>query len=248
MFLWLGSAAPASASGYTLSDVVFPVSLGVNYPSLAYGINNAGQISGYYWGAPTSLIDIAGVFTVYDNTGIGARRTGINNSGEMVGTLDGTNNGFTYQNGVATIISDPAAVGTMPVGINDSAKIVGNYFDANCAQHGSIELAGHFTTLDIPGATMTTVTGINDAGQIVGYYNNSTGDHGFVDSNGSIATINFPGVGGTSTDVEGINGAGQLVGCHWDTTGTGIHGFVDVNGSLTVLNDPKGANGATSYT
>src|SRR4051794_32839876 len=69
-----------------------------------------------------------------------------------------------------------------------------------------------FTTINNPLATgMTYAFGINDSGQVTGYYNNATGTHGFVDTNGTFTTINDPlATGGTLA--YGINDNGQVTG------------------------------------
>ena len=68
--------------------------------------------------------------------------TGINDSGEIVGTyLDADNNfqSFLDNNGVITPIVDPlAADGTVVTGINNSGEIVGYYYDANRVAHGFV--------------------------------------------------------------------------------------------------------------
>jgi probable HAF family extracellular repeat protein len=80
-----------------------------------------------------------------------------------------------------------------------------------------------FTTIDIPGATGgTTGYGINDSGQIVGGYSDSTGNHGFVYTAGSITTIAVPGP--FSTSANGINDSGQIVGYFKNCCE--IHGFL----------------------
>lgn len=66
---------------------------------------------------------------------------GINNSGEIVGSYDGTENssarGYVYSNGTYTPVDYPGiAAGTTPYGINNAGQIVGMYIDSNSYRNG----------------------------------------------------------------------------------------------------------------
>ena len=41
-----------------------------------------------------------------------------------------------------------------------------------------------FTTFDVPDATFTFAAGINDSGEIVGFFDDATGTHGFLTTDG----------------------------------------------------------------
>jgi len=64
---------------------------------------------------------------------------------------------------------------------------------------------------------------------------------GFVDSNGSVSTLVFPGA--VSTQALGINNLGQIVGDYVDGAGV-MHGFLDANGLFITL-DPNGSTATT---
>ena len=50
------------------------------------------------------------------------------------------------------------------------------------------------TLIDVPGSISTTAIGINNSSQIVGRYTDSAGNtHGFLDTNGTFTTLDFPG-------------------------------------------------------
>lgn len=104
---------------------------------------------------------------------------------------------------------------------------------------------GVFTTFNVPGATpgSTVATGVNDSGQIVGYFNNSTGRHGFLDTNGVFTAIDFPSA--ALTDASGINNAGAIVGGFQSSLGELPQGFLDTNGIFSVL-PLLGAGGVNS--
>jgi probable HAF family extracellular repeat protein len=83
-------------------------------------------------------------------------------------------------------------------------------------------------------------TGINDAGQIVGTFNyccpgGFNYGQGFLDSQGSVSSIDVPGA--TNTDANAINNAGQIVGSFSDSSGAG-HAFLDSGGRFTQIDVP----------
>jgi probable HAF family extracellular repeat protein len=74
--------------------------------------------------------------------------------------------------------------------------------------------------------------GINNLGQIVGTYRDFGGTlHGFLDTNGVITTIDFPGF---DTSVTAINDSGQIVGAYFTRDDT--QAFLDSGGVFTTLN------------
>jgi probable HAF family extracellular repeat protein len=119
----------------------------------AFGINDAGQIVGFFVDAGGGKIHgylrtAEGAFTTIDVPGATATvALGINGAGEIVGYF-----------------------------------IVGIFVGAGVKGHGFLRTAGGaFTTIDAPGATVTFASGINGAGQIVGLFRDADGkDHGFV--------------------------------------------------------------------
>jgi probable HAF family extracellular repeat protein len=149
----------------------------------AQGINDSGQIVGYFWGfgpAAQGFVFTGGNFTTFNVPGaVYTLPNGINNSGQIVGSFfdaSGVAHGFVYTGGSFTTIDVPGATGTVANGINNSGQIVG-FFGA----HGFVYTGGSFTIIDVPGATVTTPIGINDSGQIVGYFVDATGgEHGFL--------------------------------------------------------------------
>jgi probable HAF family extracellular repeat protein len=73
-----------------------------------------------------------------------------------------------------------------------------------------------YTTIDDPSATKgTTANDINNEGQIVGSYNNASGQHGFLYSNGVFTTLDEP-LATNGTEALGINDMGQIVGDYDD--------------------------------
>jgi len=157
----------------------------------ALGINNAGQIVGYFTSTgnpghgflynPTD-----GTYTTLNDPLAtkpqGTFATDINNAGQIVGYYytGGTTqdpspvlaHGFLYNpnDGTYTTLDDPLATpgndgGTQPFGINDLGQISGTY--VNGPNHGFLYTVGTFITLDDP-TGFTTAYGLNNT-QVVGY-------------------------------------------------------------------------------
>ena len=106
------------------------------FGTAAMGINNKGNIVGYYFDNSDrgkGFIFSNGIYTTLDDPlGInGTFALGINNKDEIVGYyLDSLNrqNGFLFSNGKYTTLDDPLGVnGTYATGINDASLIVGYY-------------------------------------------------------------------------------------------------------------------------
>jgi hypothetical protein len=107
--------------------------------TLAYGINNAGQVVGSYYDGTTDhgFLLSGGTYTTINVPS--ADRTevrGINNLGQIVGEYYNVllagggykyENVFLYGGGIFTTIDDPAGTDTVLSGINDQGQIVGLY-------------------------------------------------------------------------------------------------------------------------
>src|SRR5215831_17435643 len=125
---WGSWAAPI----YTFTTFAVPGA----FDTVAFGINDAGQIVGYFstTGRHGFLKDGA-TFTTID-VPAGANFTelhGINDAGQIVGVFrDATGqHGFLKDGATFTTIDDPAATGsTTPTGINDAGQIVGFFNSA----------------------------------------------------------------------------------------------------------------------
>jgi hypothetical protein len=99
---------------------------------------------------------------------------------------------------------------------------------------------------DAPGAGTgafqgTYALGINAAGAIAGEFADASGmTHGFLRApDGTITTIDAPGVGTGDTVAVSINSSGAITGRYFDATGE--HGFLrDFDGTFTTI-DPPGS-------
>ena len=201
--IWAGTALPTT--------IDFPGASGTR----AYGLNNAGEIVGYYYGASPGNIAYHGFlladgrFTTIDYPGsYGTEAYGINAAGHIVGVYWDANgaavgrHGFLFANGRFTTIDVPRGVNTMAYGISDDDQIVGVY------------------TVKSPPAIPGWAETFGDTEYQYDY------GHGFVYKAGRFTTIDAPGARrGQQTKVRGINAAGQIVGDYVERAGHN-HGFV----------------------
>ncbi len=101
-------------------------------------------------------------------------------------------------------------------GTNGWGTTVGTYADSSGHPHGFKRFSnGATVALDYPGSVETVASAINDHGTIVGYYTKylppNAWWHGFIYSNGSWATLNFPD-STQETVLTGISNTNLIVG------------------------------------
>jgi uncharacterized membrane protein len=143
--------------------------------TLAFGINNAGQVVGRYdsfdrpgRNSTSGFLLENGSYRMLDVPGsLGTLPYGINNTGQVVGLyypdLTGNPHGFLFDGSNYTRSDVPGSSYTYAFGINDSGQIVGLY------DGGGFVLSGGKATAFNPWFE-TTPNGINNAGQVVGSY------------------------------------------------------------------------------
>jgi uncharacterized membrane protein len=213
--------------------------LGTNF-SEAFGINDAGDVSGHFLGDDGFihgfLLSKGGVLTTLDFPGASQTLAfGINNDGIVVGAwdlLDAEGNllaehGFTWKNGAFTEVNFPGSVDTAVLGINARGDLVGAW-DAglDSPTHGFVCSKGQCLSFDVPfpGSTITQPDAINALGHIAGLYIDADGVfHGFLAIGANFTSIDFPDSTGTSA--WGINSAGQIVGVY-EAADESEHGYL----------------------
>jgi probable HAF family extracellular repeat protein len=147
----------------------------------------------------------------------------INNPGDVLGISNAPHSGgFLYSTGTFSIVSYPGATATNPLGINDSKQIVGYYYGSSGYDHGFLESAGNYSTIDFPvGAQDTVLVGINNHGQIRGYYTDAAFlNHAFIYQNGTFTQLPLPNL--DFAYFTGFNDSGQFVGYYVGLTQTGF--------------------------
>jgi uncharacterized membrane protein len=224
--------------------------------------NNRGQIAGAYVvdsdGTPRirGFLMQKGHVTRIDVPGaMGTLPLGINDRGQVVGgwvAPDATVNpvtgesgpvhGFLWERGRFKKFDIPGAITTAPYEINNRGQIVGNYTDADGAQHGFVLRRGVVTTIDhssatdAPDMTGTRVVGIDDRGRLVGSYGDDAGTiRAWKWEDGDFTTIHPPGA--LLSEASEINNRGRIVARYLDATPK-LRSFLLDRGRLTRIDAP----------
>jgi hypothetical protein len=152
----------------------------------ASGINDRGTI----FGITGNLVDgIFGFVLAPDGTEIKLINgddlfapRGIDDRGRSVVGYSGIG-GFFYRDGKYTAINVPAALFTVPNGVDNLGRISGTYYlqgNSALVANGFLLRGGVYQTWNVPGAIGTAIEGENERGQIVGCFLDSNGmQHGF---------------------------------------------------------------------
>jgi probable HAF family extracellular repeat protein len=165
----------------------------------------------FTWNPKTMQTTVLGLLP--DEGGIFTSASGINSSGEVVGSGDNSasdERAWKYQNGVMTDIGTLGGPQASATAINGSGEIVGFAQTSTDADHGFLYTGGKMTDLGLNVFPYA----INDHGVIVGQ--GPTGGPGgaVVDSGAGFQNLNNlvpAGSGFTLNTAVGINGNGQIV-------------------------------------
>lgn len=248
--LLIALAGFVSAQTYTYSTFDPPSATA----TAVTGMNNAGQIVGFYTdakgthnfvrsadGSTFTTIDLAGATP--GTTTIGA----INNVGQIAGTYIDSSTGFSrcYVGRADGSTFTPFDLGVEfgpgggPKGLNDNGEVVGAIVELSASgAWGFVRTpGGTITTIAVPPGG-TRVRGIDNNGDIVGWYIPGSEEpvfHGFIrNSAGVITTLDLPGTDG-ATQLAAINNHGQVTGS-WEAPYGGFVSMAD--GSFTMLAFP----------
>ena len=195
----------------------------------------------------------AGTYEYISVDGVDAAGEAVGDYGSVDGDGDGTFHGLVANNSNGTTF-DPAGSTNTAASISPSGEIFGHYTYHN-KQYGFVDNDGviltfdggnGFTSIPVGGTAISTnVDGVTDTGVIYGeyadYFLNIQPDwHGFLNDNGVVTLIDFPGA--AITTLSGINAAGTIVGNYQVGGNTNAgqigHGFVDSKGSFTAIDAP----------
>jgi hypothetical protein len=228
------------------------------------GINNEGQIAGYFGNGMNNPNKGYTVNPPYGQANftdenfpgsVQTQVTGINNNdGHTAGFwVDGNGNnfGFVDLGGKFVDVVDPHAKGAAAggatfeqlLGLNDHHTAVGFYNDANNNAHSfTYDIkSGSFDSVNVAGYASVTATAINNEGHIAGFVTNGGNDIGFLKEGNKVELLKGP-AGAVSVMALGVNNEDQVVGSYTDASGA-THGFLfdESHKSYTTINDPNTA-------
>jgi hypothetical protein len=108
-------------------------------------------------------------------------------------------------------------------GINDFGDVVG-YFYTNSGTSPSFfrDREGEYQAIDVPGSSYTQAAGLNNLDQAVGVFYDGVQYHGFLWTNGSFTTLDYPAA--VSTFARGSTTLARLSDSI--TTRAIMHGFI----------------------
>lgn len=201
--------------------------------SIAWGINDAGQIVGAatvdadnrVWHAVTW---VNGTITdLGPRWGVSSWAKGINEAGQIFGVFYPTSSweekAFLYTNGSAVDLGTLGGTRlhprTEPVAINAAGDVVGLSWVTEALHYAFVYRDGKMIDLTSSGfcgeERHSAAYAINSAGQVVGYCNFNSHHRAFLHSNGTLFDLNslIPSTSGWILEGAGhINDAGQIVG------------------------------------
>ncbi len=238
--LFAGASLYGSALQYEVTDLG---TLGGSL-SQAYGVNNAGQVTGYSY----TTNDAAQHAFLYSNGsmsdlgGLGGSYSqgyGINLAGQATGYSaiagDAAQHAFVYQNGVMTDIGTLGGTNSQGFALNANGQSVGQADDASKNGRAFLYSNGSMADLGTLGGTFSYATSINQSGQVAGT-SNLTGDstaHAFIYQNGVMSDLGT--LGGDRSEGNGINESGQVTGLSYTANNAASHAFIYSNGAMSDL-------------
>ncbi len=209
--------------------------------SQAYGVNNAGQVTGYSY----TTNDNAQHAFLYSNGSMAdlgslggsySQGYGINLAGQVTGysavANDAALHAFVYQSGTMTDLGTLGGRDSQGYGLNAVGQSTGQANDPSNNGHAFMYSNGSMSDLGTLGGSFSFGSSINQSGQITGT-SNTTGDataHAFIYQNGVMSSLGT--LGGDRSEGNGINEFGQVTGLA-KTANNDSHAFIYSNGAMT---------------
>lgn len=206
--------------------------------SLAFDINNSGQVVGYAdtnSGDSHAFLYSSGIMKDLGTLGGATSEAyGINNNGQVVGyakTNNNYNHAFLYSGtGPMQDIGPVGVKYSYAYDINDNGLVVEYAIPSSSSIYfHALLYSGNGPTQDLgtlPGGELSDASGINNSGQVVGgsNYLNRGEDHAFLYSGGTMRDLGT--FGGLTSEAYGINNNGQVVGCAYLANDNTYHAFL----------------------
>ncbi len=211
----------------------------------ARGINDSGQVWGY-----ASIANGESHIFITGPNGVGMTDLNVlndnqtnsaldmNNSGQIVGSLNSGNLYITGPNGVG--ITDLVNINgynqITAVGINDSGQVVANFSSDEYSNHTFITGPNGVGVTDIGtlGGNFSSASDINDSGEVVGGFGNFRDTHAFITGSNGNDMKDLGTFGGRYSSASAINDLGEVVGIATTADGTS-HSFLYSHGGMTDL-------------
>ena len=154
---------------------------------------------------------------------------------------DGTNQGFSYKDGVFTPFIVDGQLTTAVAGVSDKGHVVGDVEDDNLVRRGFFYDGEELVLVHPADSEITEILGVNEKGQASGWYRDTGGTrHGFLFAEGALTLIDFPAAGAGGTRASDINRKGDITGFYFDDDFV-PHGFVLIDGEFTTIDFPGGS-------
>lgn len=232
------SFTAAFTTGFLYQNGAFTT---INFPEATYtvatGINNAGEIVGYYADGFSRVhgfvYDRQSFSSIDTPNSVGTWISGINNKGQLVGYYSdalSAFHGLLYDHGTLTTLDDPNAGvlgSTRLLGINDAGRAIGEAASPISGTRGFIYDQGQFSAFtDSLSGIDPIPAAINNVGQIAGTGVLNNLSYAFVNTDGNFTYFRDPAYTETTVcgqlcvtvsipiQLSGINDAGVILGFH----------------------------------
>lgn len=228
--------------------------LGGSGGSVAYAINNLGQVTG--GASPVTGVEHAFLYSGGALADIGgglvASGRGLNDAGMVTGIADGLNgypNAFLYRNGSLSNLAPFGSSYSIGAGVNAAGQVALTFTPAGIGtQRAALYSAGQLIDLGTLGGPNSGANAINAAGQITGYADRSLElrsstmpRRAFLYRDGVMTDLGS--LGGSYSEGFGINASGQVTGASSSADASlGTHAFVVSNGRMIDLGTLGGSD------
>ena len=202
--------------------------------STAFAINDRGQVigtldQGIYLYDKGNLTDVTARYNIGPGQ-YGPSGMDINNRGQIV-TNDSNANAVLLSRGVTTNLNTIGAPINIPLGINNSGQVVGEYWNNQSFTYAFLYSESQMRDLGL--GPSSGANAINESGQITGWYAPQSNYQAILYDDGIVTNISP--FGSTQSLGYDINNQGQVVGEYLTLDGSSTRGFSYSNGEVTDL-------------
>ncbi|NML18742.1 PEP-CTERM sorting domain-containing protein [Azohydromonas caseinilytica] len=212
-------------------------------PSRGLGINNRGEIAGYYVsrGAGSAVPVLYRDGRIIDlgaslRPGDVGEAVAINQAGQVVGNMGASGLSFMYENGRSRYLPRDAGTRFYQVsGLNDRGDVIGQVWNDCCTYQGFVLRDGELRRLPSFGGDYSFANAINDQGLVVGsaWTRDMNGYLPVLYQNDELRSLGT--LGGRTGSANDVNEAGWIVGQADRADGRGA-GFLWRDGAMHDLN------------